>query len=135
MTADRSADVDPLLEAARHARDGAYCPYSGFPVGAAVEATDGTVFVGANIENASYGLTVCAERTAIFAAVTAGHRRLRRLAVSTPDSDGADPTNRMPCGACRQVMAEFMEGAAPVLVDGVGTLSLNEVFPQPFKLV
>ena len=95
-------DDEALVELAKKARAHAYAPYSGFAVGAAVLAADGRVFVGCNIENASYGLTNCAERTAIFSAVAAGAREIRALAVA---ADGALPCS--PCGACRQVIAEF----------------------------
>ena len=95
-------DDEALVELAKKARAHAYAPYSGFAVGAAVLAADGRVFVGCNIENASYGLTNCAERTAIFSAVAAGARELRALAVV---AEGELPCS--PCGACRQVIAEF----------------------------
>src|SRR3954453_13398398 len=101
-----SAPLDLLLEAARAASRSAYCPYLRFRVGAAVWA-GGRIFAGANVENASYGLTICAERTAIFAAVTAGVTRIEAVALACPDvPDGTDPFLSMPCGACRQVMAE-----------------------------
>ena len=93
-----------LFEAAKAARKNAYVPYSHFAVGAAVRAKDGRVFTGCNIENASYGLTVCAERNAIFAAVKEGVRDFETLLV-TADTEG--PVS--PCGACRQVMAEYQK--------------------------
>jgi cytidine deaminase len=91
-----------LAKAARAAAQAAYSPYSKFRVGAAVLAGSGKIFAGCNVENASYGLSNCAERTAIFSAVAAGERRIRAVAVYTPT---AAPT--MPCGACRQVINEF----------------------------
>lgn len=94
--------IQRLVEAALEARKNAYAPYSGFTVGAAVLTADGTVFAGANVENASYGLSVCAERHAIGAAVGNGHRDLVALAVVTSTTPPSSP-----CGACRQVMAEF----------------------------
>ena len=95
-------DDESLIELAKEARAHAYAPYSGFAVGAAALAPDGRVFLGCNIENASYGLTNCAERTAIFSAVAAGAKELAALAVV---ADGEQPCS--PCGACRQVIAEF----------------------------
>ncbi len=91
-----------LYDAAVKARKNAYCPYSHFAVGAAVRTKDGHIFTGCNIENASYGLTVCAERNAIFAAVKEGYQEFLALLVT---ADTPDPVS--PCGACRQVMAEF----------------------------
>jgi len=122
------------MAAAREASRLAYCPYSHFHVGAAVWAK-GTIFQGANVENASYGLTVCAERTAVFAAVLAGAPRIEALAVSCVDAPtGSEPSLLMPCGACRQVLAEFASSDAPVIVDQVGTFTLAEILPMAFRL-
>jgi cytidine deaminase len=126
--------AEQLLEYARQAATLAYAPYSRFRVGAAVVA-DGRVFLGCNVENASYGLCVCAERVAAFKAVSEGHSRLSMVAVSCIDADpalGAD--GRMPCGACRQVLAELGGPQLPVHVDGVGVLTLAELLPRAFRL-
>jgi cytidine deaminase len=92
-----------LIERARSAACNAYAPYSGFHVGAALLCSDGEVFCGANVENRSYGLTCCAERSAVFAAVSAGKQSFAAIAIYSPDSPHPLP----PCGACRQVIAEF----------------------------
>jgi len=129
--------LSQLAEAARAARASAYAPYSKFRVGAAVLLSNGETITGANIENASYGLTCCAERVAMFAA-TAHHpgARITALAVSAgDDSHQHDSDNgRMPCGACRQVMMELMPSEAPVWIDGVGAMPLSSLLPTPFKL-
>ncbi len=126
--------IDDLLLQARAAAERAYAPYSKFRVGAAVVA-GGRTFLGCNVENASYGLTVCAERVAIFAAVAAGHPRIDRLAVSCPDAaPGLGDHGRMPCGACRQVMAELLAPTATIVVDGVGQFTLAELLPRAFAL-
>jgi cytidine deaminase len=126
-----AAVIDDLKRQARDAARHAYAPYSSFPVGAAVLVDDGRIHAGANVENASYGLAMCAERTAIFQAVARGARRIRAVAVYTPTK-----TATTPCGACRQVIAEF---GADVLVvcfaDGAAAeqrYSIDELLPQAF---
>jgi cytidine deaminase len=88
--------------------------------------------VGANVENASYGLTICAERTAIFSGVVAGHRRLLRVAITCRDADGRPVPGIVPCGACLQVIAEFGGPETEILVDGAGTFRLADFLPRPF---
>lgn len=131
---DGTDDRQLLLRRARSAAERAYAPYSRFLVGAAVEADDGSLHEGANIENASYGLTICAERAAIFSAVAAGHRRFRRIAVTCQIGPASRIDERTPCGPCRQVMAEFMAPDAEVLIDGVGSFRLEELLPLAFRL-
>ena len=123
-------DLDELLSAARDARDRAYAPYSNFRVGAALDTGDGHVIVGSNVENASYGLSMCAERAAIFAAVSAGFRDFTAIAVAGPDD-----VLTSPCGACRQVLAEFNPSMAVVFTSPGGTVqtSVSELLPHSFK--
>jgi cytidine deaminase len=121
-----------LSEGARRAREGAYAPYSGFRVGAAVLTARGEIFTGANVENASFGATVCAERVAIFAAVAAGRRDLTALAVM---ADTPEPV--APCGLCRQVLAEFNPDCEVVLANTAGgwrLANLKELLPLAFGL-
>ena len=109
-------NLDELFAEARKAADYAYVPYSKFRVGAALLSDDGTIITGCNVENRSFGLTICAERNAVVKAVSVGQRSFKALAVSTPDS--VTPVG--PCGACRQVLSEFMPASAPVLFGGSG---------------
>lgn len=120
---------DRLAQAAAEAQANAYAPYSGFKVGAALQAEDGRIFVGANVENASYGLSHCAERVALGAAVTAGARRFERLVVV---SDAKPPS--APCGACRQALAEMGMGLVVEAVgpEGSRRWKLEELIPDPF---
>ena len=107
-------NLDNLFKEARKAADEAYAPYSKFRVGAALLCSDGTVITGANVENRSYGLTICAERSAVVKAISMGLRSFIAIAISTPDSK--IPVG--PCGACRQVLSEFMDPSAPVIFGG-----------------
>jgi cytidine deaminase len=121
--------TDQLVTAARAAQARAYAPYSNFRVGAALESETGEVYVGCNVENASYGLTMCAERAAVCAAVSAGVRRFRRaVVVSDVDPPAA------PCGACRQVLSEF---GNDLRIDAVGprataSWTMAELLPAAF---
>jgi cytidine deaminase len=126
-------EPDTLLGAAREAAANAVAPYSRFPVGAAVESADGRIYRGCNIESASYGLTICAERVAIFSTLAAGTRP-KRLAVTCVRGNPDDPDSLMPCGACRQVMLDHMGADATVIVDGVGKFSVAELLPRGFHL-
>ena len=119
-----------LLEMALEARTKAHAPYSHLQVGAALESTDGRVFTGCNVENATYGLSVCAERVAVFKAISEGARKFRRIAVAA-DTDVLTP----PCGACRQILWEFCGDIELTLVNLHGkteTLHLRDLFPRPF---
>ena len=125
-----SVAVDRLVTAARQARETAVAPYSKFKVGAALETADGTIITGCNIENASYGLTICAERVAMFKALSDGHRRFTRMVVV---ADTAEPTS--PCGACRQVLWEFgrdLEIVLANLTEVTGRHQMAELLPMAF---
>ena len=119
-----------LIDAARRARRHAQAGFSGFKVGAALETHDGTIITGCNVENATYGLTMCAERVAMFKALSEGHRRFRRVAV-VADTEAPTP----PCGSCRQILWEF-GGDLEVLLANLrrhtGTYRLAELLPLPF---
>jgi cytidine deaminase len=126
--------IERMLSAAREAATRAYAPYSRFPVGASLLTASGEIVAGANIENASYGLTVCGERVAVFRAAADGHREVRAVVVSAPKAPGTTP-----CGACRQVLNEFKgsDGDVQVILDnGTGAeptiVPLATLLPQAF---
>jgi len=122
--------MDPLLQQALRAREIAHAPFSKFKVGAALEDTDGGVHTGCNVENATYGLTVCAERVAVFKAISEGARKFRRMAIAA-DTDVLTP----PCGACRQILWEFCGDVELTLVNPRGKTEmfrLKDLFPRPF---
>ena len=124
------SEATDLVDAARRAREHAVATFSNFKVGAALEAEDGTIVTGCNVENATYGLTICAERVAMFKALSDGHRRFTRIAI-VADTD--DPTP--PCGACRQILWEFggdLEVELANLTQRKGSYRLKELLPLPF---
>ena len=121
---------DSLVDAARRAREHAVAPFSGFKVGAALETAGGVVVTGCNVENATYGLTVCAERVAMFKALSDGHREFTRIAI-VADTDAPTP----PCGACRQILWEFggdLEIILANLQEEKGVHRLKDLLPLPF---
>jgi cytidine deaminase, homotetrameric len=124
-----SIEYRNLFRQALAAASLAYAPYSRFRVGAALLLEDGSVITGVNVENRSFGLTNCAERSAVFTAVSAGHRRFRAIAIATPDS--GYPVG--PCGACRQVLSEFMAPETPVLfgpdIGGIVLSTVGALYP------
>ena len=122
--------IDPLQTAALAARENAHAPYSKFRVGAALEDVSGSVHTGCNVENATYGLTLCAERLAVFKAISEGAREFRRIAIAA-DTDTLTP----PCGACRQILWEFCGDIEIALLNPRGkseVLRLKELFPRAF---
>lgn len=122
--------TDSLVDAARRVRERAYAPYSRYLVGAALEGEDGSVHVGCNVENASYGLAICAERMALGAAVAAGVRRFRRIAVVTESEPPATP-----CGSCRQMLLEFAPDAEVLAVgpSGMSRHVVRDLLPHAFR--
>ncbi|HUI81316.1 MAG TPA: cytidine deaminase [Bryobacteraceae bacterium] len=124
--------MEALLAAALAAREHAFAPFSKFQVGAALEDESGRLHTGCNVENATYGLTICAERVAVFKAISEGVRKFRRIAVAA-DTDSLTP----PCGACRQILWEFCGDLDIVLVNPRGkieTYRLKDLFPKPFDV-
>jgi cytidine deaminase len=127
---ERGVSIPDLVSVARRAREHAVAPFSGFKVGAALETTAGVVVSGCNIENATYGLTLCAERVAMFKALSDGHRAFRRVAIV---ADTAAPSP--PCGACRQILWEFggdLEVVLANLTTETGRHRLSDLLPLPF---
>jgi cytidine deaminase len=119
-----------LLQAALEVRENAHAPFSKFRVGAAIEDESGRIFTGCNVENATYGLTVCAERVAVFKAISEGARKFRRVVVAA-DTDVLTP----PCGACRQILWEFCGDVEVILVNLQGKtekFQMKDLFPRPF---
>ena len=119
-----------LIDAALAARENAHAPFSKFKVGAALEDQTGRIFTGCNVENATYGLTICAERVAVFKAISEGARKFTRIAIAA-DTDVLTP----PCGACRQILWEFCGNAELILVNLQGkseSFRLKDIFPRPF---
>ncbi|MFN2459905.1 MAG: cytidine deaminase [Candidatus Velthaea sp.] len=123
-------DPSSILAAAVAARRGAYAPYSHFSVGAALMARDGRIFLGANVENASFGLSMCAERIALFSAVSQGARTFDAIAVAGPDG-----VTTLPCGACRQVLYEFAQQLRVIYPDQgqVKVTTLMQLLPEAFS--
>lgn len=121
---------DKLVNAALEARENAFAPYSDFKVGAALETEDGKIYTGCNIENSTYGLTVCAERVALWKAISEGERKFKRIAVSSATDRPATP-----CGACRQLLWEFGGDIEVILVNPQGyreSHRMLNLFPKPF---
>jgi cytidine deaminase len=126
-----SKQRNELIEAAKEASKFAYAPYSKFKVGAALLAKSGKIFTGCNIENSSFGLTICAERVAIFKAITAGERNFDAIAIYTNTKDFT-----LPCGACLQVLKEFAKNLTVITVNRYGkskTYKLSQLLPYPFS--
>jgi len=127
---DKKRNYHALVAAAKQAKQKAYAPYSNFRVGAAIRTKRGRVYTGCNIENSSYGLTICAERTAIFKAISEGEKEFTAIAVASDDADFCPP-----CGACRQVLMDLAPNIDFIMTDGRGnqkTVPLKELFPLPF---
>ncbi|MEN8208782.1 MAG: cytidine deaminase [Candidatus Fermentibacteria bacterium] len=121
---------EELLTQAKEAVSNCYCPYSGFRVTAVIEDADGGLHWGVNVENSSYGLTICAERAAVFKAVSHGQKKFTGILIYSPDGDP------LPCGACRQVLAEFCDDDFPVVLatpHSIRHFTLAELLPNPFK--
>jgi cytidine deaminase len=128
--AKTSSNYQALIRAAKQAKQKAYVPFSNFRVGAAIRTKQGRVYTGCNIENSSYGLTICAERTAIFKAISEGEKEFTAIAVASDDPDFCPP-----CGACRQVLMDLAPSIDFVMINKKGqekVVTLRELFPYPF---
>ena len=134
LTNSLSPELENLLALARQIAANAYAPYSGFRVGAALKLTNGEVVTGTNVENISFGLTICAERSALVRAVAQFGNEIQIAAVAVANlNDAASP----PCGACRQVLAEFIQPNAPVVfpaADGIRTMTFAALLPLAFDM-
>jgi cytidine deaminase len=134
MNAKDTAELEVLVEQASQAAQRSYSPYSGFRVGAALRLTNGEVVTGTNVENMSYGLTICAERCALVKAVSQFGPQIRIEAVAVANlNDAPSP----PCGACRQMLAEFILPDAPMIfptADGIRTMTFSEAMPLAFEM-
>jgi cytidine deaminase len=126
-------NYEEMIKLAEKASENAYVPYSKFPVGACVLTENGKIYTGCNFENASFGMTICAERNAIGTAIADGEKKIKAVAIFSPKMD-----NCTPCGACRQVMSEFKPDEGVVVItksaDGINVYSIDELLPQSFVL-
>lgn len=134
MTLKNMPELETLMERAREAAQNSYSPYSGFRVGAALRLTNGEIVTGTNVENISYGLTICAERSALVSAVSQFGPEIRIEAVAVANlNDKASP----PCGACRQMLVEFILPDAPVMfpsTEGICTMAFSSLLPKAFEM-
>lgn len=131
-TRQQESKYETLIETAQLAKANAHAPYSRFRVGAALLTEDDTVFVGCNVENSSYSLTICAERNAVFKAVCEGHKKFKAMAIVSDDANLLPP-----CGACRQVLSEFAPNIVLILTTSKGSVkitTLDKLFPMPADL-
>lgn len=130
--------IKQLIRKSLEARNRAYAPYSGYKVGAAVYTGDGSMYSGCNIENATYGATNCAERTAIFKAVSEGERLIRAIAITGGYETGDELEYAYPCGTCRQVISEFADGDTVIIVavseEDYRVYKVEELLPEAFAL-
>lgn len=127
--------LDGFVHAAGLIAKNAYAPYSGFKIGCVVLFDESpTPFYGVNVENASYGLTICAERAAIFSGISAGLRKLKLVAISCRDKNDKTLPCFQPCGACLQVISEFADDTTDIFLDGIGAFKLADFLPRQFRL-